>query len=52
MEYGLRWQEFDKQERLVTKERLFKTEKQLQAFLKKLEQKDNFYSGYAMSKPH
>jgi hypothetical protein len=43
MEYGIRWQEFGKNDRVVTKEKIFKTEKAMSAFIEKLEQKDNFY---------
>ena len=36
------WTEFDRQDRLITKSREFKTSKALEAFVKRLEQKDNF----------
>ncbi len=43
MEYGIRWTEFDRNDRMRTKERFFKTEAALQRFIDKLTQKDNFY---------
>lgn len=36
------WSEFDRQDRLVTKSREFKTNKALESFVKRLEQKGNF----------
>ena len=39
---AIAWTEFDRQDRLVTKSREFKTAKALEAFVKKLEQKSNF----------
>lgn len=36
------WTEFDRQDRMVTKSRQFKTTKALEAFVKKLELKGNF----------
>ncbi len=45
--YGIRWQEFNKKDQLVMKEKYFKTEKALNKFIEKLIQKDNFYSIYA-----
>jgi hypothetical protein len=41
-QFGVRWQEFGKNDRIVNKEKFFKTEKQREAFCDKLEQKDNF----------
>ena len=50
MTVSLRWQEFDRNDRVVMKEKAFKTEEAMQKFIKKLEQKDNFYGTYATSK--
>ena len=41
-EYGIRWSEFDRNDRLVVKERIFKTEKARDKAIEKLEQKPNF----------
>jgi hypothetical protein len=46
----VRWQEFGRDDRLVSKERTFKTEKAMQAFMAKQEQKDNFYQWVAWSR--
>ncbi len=43
MTYGIRWIEFNRQDRMVTKEKFFSTEKARNNFAKKLEAKDNFY---------
>lgn len=43
MEYGVRWSEFNKSDRITMKEKFFKTEKARAAFCEKLESKDNFY---------
>jgi hypothetical protein len=45
--FGVRWQEFDKQDRLVMKEKNFTTAKARDKFIEKLTQKDNFHSIYA-----
>ena len=37
------WSEFDRNDRIVNKTKDFKTEKELMAFVKKLEKKNNFY---------
>jgi len=41
-EYGVRWSEFGKDDRIVKKEKIFDTKAKLDAFTKKLEKKDNF----------
>lgn len=46
--YGVRWQEFNKKDELVMKEKNFETEKARDKFIEKLMQKDNFYSIYAI----
>ena len=46
--YGIRWQEFNKKDQLVMKEKYFETEKALNKFIEKLMQKDNFHSIYAI----
>ena len=48
--YGIRWQEFNKKDQLVMKEKYFETEKALNKFIEKLMQKDNFHSIYATCK--
>jgi len=47
--FGVEWQEFDRNDRLVMKDKFFKTKKAMDKFIEKLEQKDNFYKivGYA-----
>jgi len=40
--YGVRWSEFDRQNRLSHKEKFFKSDKARIAFCDKLEEKDNF----------
>jgi len=47
--YGIRWQEFNKKDQLVMKEKYFETEKALNKFIEKLTQKDNFHSIYAFT---
>ena len=42
-DYGVKWREFDKNDRLVTKEKFFKNKKSYDKFIDKLEDKDNFY---------
>lgn len=42
-DYGVKWREFDKRDRLTTKEKFFKNKKSYEKFLEKLEDKDNFY---------
>ena len=41
--FGVRWTEFDKNDRGVTKEKFFATEKAREKFCEKVEQKDNFW---------
>lgn len=38
------WQEFNKNDRIVTKRKTFKTQEALERFLEKLYTKDNFYT--------
>lgn len=47
--FGLRWNEFNRQDRVVTKEKWFNTEKAREKYAEKLEQKDNFYGIVAYS---
>ena len=42
-EYGIRWVEFNKRNEMVTKEKIFKTEKARNRFADKVVEKDNFY---------
>ena len=42
-EFGIRWQEFNRRDELVMKEKIFKTDKAREKFVEKLEEKDNFY---------
>lgn len=41
-DFGVQWTEFDKNDRMKRKKKIFKTEKQRDKFVEKLEQKDNF----------
>lgn len=41
-EYGVRWTEFDRNDRLVKKQKIFTSQAQMMSFVKKLEKKDNF----------
>lgn len=41
-EYGVRWTEFDKQDRMVVKERFFTSQEAMDRFCAKLEEKPNF----------
>lgn len=41
--YEVAWHEFTKSGSIVTKRKEFKTEKALQNFVARLEEKDNFY---------
>jgi len=41
--YGIRWQEFNAKNQLVTKERFFASENARAKFLEKLSYKNNFY---------
>ena len=43
------WQEFNKRNEIVTKEKNFKTETAMQKFAAKLQEKDNFYRTLATS---
>lgn len=42
-EYGIRWQEFNRADQLVTKEKFFASQSALLRFMKKQEEKNNFY---------
>jgi len=41
--YGVRWMEFNKKDQAVTKEKFFKTETARERFVRKLQEKDNFW---------
>lgn len=41
-DFGIRWTEFDKSEKIVTKEKVFSNQTELDSFVKKLEKKNNF----------
>ena len=43
------WQEFNRRDEVVTKEKTFKTEAAMQKFTAKLEEKENFYRTLATS---
>ena len=43
-EFGVRWIEFDRHDRLVRKQRIFKTEAALDRFMATIEDKANFYA--------
>lgn len=49
--WGIRWAEFGKGDRTVTKEKFFKTEKERDTFADKVEKKDNFSEFLAWSDP-
>lgn len=38
------WQEFNKNDRLVTKRKSFKTTEAMEKFIEKVSEKDNFYT--------
>ena len=38
------WQEFNKSDRIVAKRKSFKTEEAMEKFIKKITEKDNFYT--------
>jgi len=42
MEFGMRWEEWNRKGELVTKEKFFKTQKAVDKAFEKLENKDNF----------
>lgn len=42
-QYGIRWSEFDRNDRPIKKEKIFNTQKQRDTFVKKLQKKPNFY---------
>lgn len=50
-DYGVRWVETDKNDRLVKKEKFFKTEKLRDKFAAELEAKDNFVEIDAWTDP-
>jgi len=52
LDYGVRWTEFDNNDRIKTKERFFKSESQRSKFIEKLEAKDNFKEIKAYSNPN
>jgi len=43
-DYGVRWIEFDRDDRMIKKERIFKTEAALDRFIEKLPQRRGFYA--------
>ncbi len=49
MEYSVRWQEFDRQDRVVTKEKHFATKAARDKFCDKLQDKPNFWRFAAWS---
>lgn len=50
-DWGLRWQEFDRNDRIVNKEKFFKTKEAREAFSKKIEQGNLFNQFLAWSDP-
>jgi hypothetical protein len=48
-EYGVRWQEVNRRDLVIMKEKFFPTLAKRDAFIGKLEQKDNFINVYATS---
>lgn len=52
LDYGVRWVEFDNNDRLKTKEKFFKSESLRSKFIEKLEAKDNFKEIKSYSNPN
>ena len=50
-EWAVRWTEFDRQDRLVTKEKIFKTQKGFDRFVETRSEKPNFNEYTAFSFP-
>jgi len=50
-DWGLRWSEFDRNDRIKTKQKFFKDEKARKKFIDKLEKKDNFKGVESYSDP-
>lgn len=48
-EYGVRWQEVNRRDEVVMKEKFFPTDAKRQAFCTKVETKDSFIGFYAFS---
>ena len=46
-EYGVRWQEFNRSDQLIVKEKVFKTEAARDRFIAKRSQDDKFHAVYA-----
>ena len=42
MKYGVRWQEFNRQDQLIGKQKFFKTAEARDKFISKLAEKNNF----------
>lgn len=51
MEYGLCWSEWNRQDQMVCKTKMFKTAAQREAYVKKLQAKNNFDHLVARSNP-
>lgn len=47
--YAIKWQEFDRNDRVTTKMKEFKTEEAMTKFIDKLFEKDSFYQVLAIS---
>jgi len=50
-EYRIIWQEFDREERLILRQKFFKSEKTMNIFLRRLTEKPNFHKVYSVSVP-
>lgn len=49
--FAIRYQFFDRNDRVVTKEKEFKSEKAMTSFIEKLKTKNNFYRILAYANP-
>ena len=49
MIFAVAWSEFDRNDRLIVKQKEFKTEKAMSSFIAKLENKNNFNEVIAVS---
>lgn len=51
MDFGVRYQVFDRNGYVVTKEKFFIAEKSMQSFMKRVEKQNNFYQFLAYCYP-
>ena len=50
IDYGIRWQEFNRRNELIAKEKFFSSPEARENFADKLTEKDNFYEITAMTR--